>query len=190
VEDVRALLAAGNLSEELLDRWLEPADRELLETEISISGWYDIGSYTRMNEMLRQLVGHEGDDYLQDLGRKTARRLLDAGFQSQLEYVQNTQLRRASTPEERFAAFGRDLRRLSTISASILNFSVWTVRPDELEDRRYVIEVSEAADFPEVPCWRSAGFVNEMACTHGDPNLWTWAREAPDRVVFRMVRPV
>lgn len=88
----------------------------------------------------------------------------------------------------RFDAFAHDLRILTTISAGILNFSRWTSKPDPERENRYVIEVSEAQDFPEVLCWRCDGFVNEMATQHGEPDLWCWRRTAPGLIVFRMLR--
>jgi hypothetical protein len=124
------------------------------------------------------------------LGRRTARRLLEAGLYRQLEYLNRTELERATDPNARYEAFGRDLRLLSTISGSILSFSRWTVEPDPKHADRYGIEVSEAHDFPEVLCWRSEGFVNEMASQHGQPDLWRWRRLASDRIVFEMVRPL
>jgi hypothetical protein len=141
-----------------------------------------------MNELLRDTEGGGSNEYLRERGRQTARRLLEAGLYQQLEYLHATQLKRAKDPRARFEAFGRDLRLLNTLSASILNFSKWESKPDPERQDRYVIEVSEARDFPEVLCWRSDGFVNEMATEHGEPDLWRWERAAPALVVFRMVR--
>jgi hypothetical protein len=58
------------------------------------------------------------------------------------------------------------------------------------ESGRYVIEVSEAQDMPEVLCWGSDGLINEVARQHGDPDLWRWDRIAEDLVVFQMIRPI
>jgi len=190
VEDVKKLLASGEVSREDLTRWLSASDVELLEQRITISSWYDIQAYQRMGVLLRDVVGGGSNEYLRRLGRETARRLLEAGLYSQLEYLHRTQLRSAGSDKERFAAFGRDLRRLTTLSASILSFSCWSAKPDPGHSKRYLIEVSDANDFPEVLCWRSDGFVNQMATQHGDPDLWTWDRPSSDLVVFRMTRPV
>ena len=189
VEDVKKLLASGELAREELTRWLSAGDLELLDQRITISSWYDIQAYQHMGVLLRDVVGGGSNEYLRRLGRETARRLLDAGLYSQLEYLHRTQLQSASD-KERFAAFGRDLRRLTTLSASILNFSCWSAKPDPARSKCYVIEVSDAYDFPEVLCWRSDGFVNQMATQHGEPDLWTWDRPSSDLVVFRMTRPV
>ena len=190
VDDVKKLLESRRASRKDAARWLEPGDLALLDETIVISSWYDIRAYTRMSELLREVEGEGSNEYLRDRGRETARRLLDAGLYSQLEYLHRTEVSNAITGPERVSAFGRDLRLLSTLSASILNFSRWTARPDPEQAARYRIEVTEAKDFPEVLAWRSDGFVNEMANQHGDPDMWTWQRVAADRIVFRMVRDV
>jgi hypothetical protein len=190
VEDVNKLVERGALKKTELARWLQPPDLELLGQSVSVAGWYDLRSYTRMNELLRDIEGHGSNDYLRERGRETARRLLQAGFYAQMEYLHNAQVSRTSGDRARFEAFGRDLRRLCTLSASILNFSVWTPKVDPKRDGFYVIEVSEARDIPEVLAWRSDGFVNEMATQHGDPDLWGWRRESEDLIVFRMIRAV
>ena len=81
-----------------------------------------------------------------------------------------------------------NLRKLTTLSGSILNFSHWQSKIDSEQPDRYLIEVTEAVEFPEVLCWRSDGFINEMASRHGEGDLWCWERPSQDRVVFRMVR--
>ena len=189
VEEVTKLLGGGALSRRDAARWLHEKDFALLDAEILVSAWYDIRSYTRMNELLRDVEGGGDTGYLVEGGRKTARRLLEAGFYAQLEYLSRTEVRSAA-PAARFDAFGRDLRKLTTMSGSILNFSKWTSQPDPERSDRYRIEVSEAREFPEVLAWRSEGFVNEMARQHGAEDLWTWRRVSPDVVRFSMLRGV
>jgi hypothetical protein len=190
VDDVCRLVARGGISVDELTRWLKPQDLDFLDQEIVLSEWYEITVYTRMNELLRDVEGGGSNEYLRQRGRLTARRLLESGLYQQLEYLQRTELRKARDQRGRFEAFGRDLRLLTTLSGSILNFSRWRSKPDPEETNRYVIEVSEAQDFPEVLCWRSDGLINEMATQHGDPDLWRWECVGSDRIVFRMVRPV
>jgi hypothetical protein len=173
VEDVGKLMGSGDLSHDEALRWLEPGDLELLGQEIAIASWYDVRAYDRMNLLLRDVIANGSNEFLREKGRETALRLLA----------------KAAQPRERFAAFGRDLRRLTTLSASILNFSRWTSRPDPERELCYVIDVAEAEEFPETLCWRSDGFVNGMATEHGAPDLWRWERTAPDRIVFSMTRP-
>jgi hypothetical protein len=104
--------------------------REEAARERPRSRWYDIRSDTRMGELLRELEGGGSNEYLRTLGRQTARRLLEGGLSSQLEYLHRTEVSRAPEGPARVAAFGRDLRLLTSMSASILNFSRWTSKPD------------------------------------------------------------
>lgn len=187
VEDVAKLLDQRALSRSNAERWLAAEDFALLDQEILLSNWYDIRCYTRMSELLLEVEGHGDHEYLRERGRRTAQRLLEAGLYAQLEYLQRTEASRTQDADARFAAFGRDLRLLTTMSASILSFSKWTSRPDPDRQRRYRIEVSEAGPFPEVLCWTSDGFVNQMAAQHRrGADLWAWERAGSDRILFRM----
>ncbi len=188
VEDVNKLLARDELSDQELARWLSPSDRKLLETPISISSWYDIRAYGRLNELLRDVRGEGGNDYLRDRGAATANQLLEAGLYAQLEFLHRTEVAATTGDSARFEAFGRDLDKLTTLSGSILNFSHWRALPDPDRAGRYVIDITEAEPFPEVFCLRADGFVNQLANWHGEEALWTWDRPSRDRVVFRMLR--
>ena len=190
VEDTRKLLESSGASERDARHWLEPEDFALLEQPISVSSWYDIRSYTRMCELLREIAGHGSNAYLRQLGRQTARRLIAGGIYAQMEYLSRVEVLRKQDGPARVAAFGRDLRILNTMSATILNFSRWTHRPDTEHPNRWFIEITEARDFPEVLAWRSDGFVNEMASRHSGEDLWTWSRIAPDHIRFRMIRDI
>jgi hypothetical protein len=190
VEDVAKALQGEGLSRSEASRWLEPGDLELLEQPIAVAGWYDIRSYDRMNALLLDLVGDGSHEFLREQGRNTARRLLEAGLYGQLEYLHRAQVSRHTEQRARFEAFGRDLRLLTSLSASILNFSRWSSRPDPQNEYRCLIDVTDCAAMPESLCWRSDGFINGMASVHGSADLWSWTRPAPDHVVFHMVRPL
>jgi len=190
IEDVGKLISSGELSRADSERWLAPEDLRLLDEQIFMSHWYDVRSYVRLNQLLRDVVGNGSNEFLRERGRETARRLLEAGLYAQLQYLNRAGVAQQTDAMARFEAFGRDLRLLSTLSGSIFNFTRWTPVPDADQEGRYRIEVSEAQDFPDVVCWRSDGFVNEMASRHGDSDLWTWERPAPDLVLFRMTRAI
>ena len=190
VEEVGKLIDIGELSRGELPRWLEPSDMELLDDQIFASHWYDIRAYKRMNELLRDVVGNGSNEFLRERGRETARRLLEAGLYAQLQYLNRAAVSQETSAAARYEAFGRDLRLLSTLSGSIFNFTRWAPRPDHEHAGRYCIEVTEARDFPDVVCWRSEGFVNQMADQHGDNDLWSWERPTQDRVLFKMKRAI
>lgn len=188
VEDVRKLRQRGEVSDTDLPRWLKPEDVALLDSEIFVSHWYDVRIYARLNDLLRDIEGGGENEYLRERGRETARRLVAAGIYAQMEYLQRAGVSKVTDPKARFEAFGRDLRLLTTLSGSILSFTRWTSKPDPARADRYVIEVTEAREMPEALCWRSDGFVNEMATHHGDKDLWSWKRTRPDVVLFEMTR--
>lgn len=188
VEAVRKLIDQAELSREQAARWLQPSDLALLDGQISIAAWYDVRIFDRMSELLRDVAGGGSNDYLRELGRASARRLLAAGLYSQFEYLQRMTTTSSSERRERHDAFGRDLRRLTTMSGSIYNFGVWTIEPDAEHELRHVIAVSDAAAFSDVICWRAEGFINEMGRVRQSADLWSWRRVRPDLVHFRMLR--
>jgi hypothetical protein len=188
VEEVERILATGSVSRDGLGRWLHPGDLTAFAEHPIASGWYPIDQYARMNELLRDVAGGGQNEYLREQGRRTAQQLLASGRYQQVGYAQRTELDAAQTPEERFHTFGREIRFIASVSAAILNFSRWTPRVDPDYSLRYRIEVTEASAFPEVLCWRSDGFVNELANAHGHSGLWRWDRVAPDVIYFRMTR--
>jgi hypothetical protein len=188
VEDIQKLLATKRLKREELTRWLDPKDLAYLEAPVQPFEWYDIRTYARMSELLRDVEGGGSNEYLRKRGARNAKRLLEAGLYQQLEYTQRTLFARETEKNARFEAFGRDLGRLTTISASILNFGRSAHKPDPDHKMRWIIEVTQAKPYPEALVWASDGFTNEMARQHNTPDLWRWERPEPDRIVWHMTR--
>ena len=189
VEDTNKLVAANRVKREELGRWLKPKDLEFLGgTSIQAHEWYDIRCYARFSELLRDVEGGGSNEYLRKRGARNAKRLLEAGLYQQLEYTHRATFTRESDKEARFLAFGRDLARLTTISASILNFGRTAHKPDPDRKMRWLIEVSQAREYPEALVWASDGFTNEMARQHNSPDLWAWERPEPERIVWHMTR--
>lgn len=189
VKELRTLLDQGVITRGHVTRWLRPEDLPLVDEAPLVSGWYDVGALERVSLLLRDVVGGGSDDYLRELGRRAAKELIAAGRYPQLAYARRAEVQALADDQERFEAFGRDLRILTSLSASFFNFSRWSARP-EPGQRRYLVEVSEAAPFSEAILLRMVGFVNEVAGLHGEPRLWYWERPRPDLVVFRMTRDI
>ena len=190
VEDTQKLLAAKRVKQEELSRWLKPKDLELFAERVQAHEWYDIRAYARFSELLRDVEGGGSNEYLRKRGAKNAKRLLEAGLYQQLEYTHRTLFVRESDKEARFLAFGRDLARLTTISSSILNFGRTAHKPDPDRKMRWLIEVTQAREYPDALVWASDGFTNEMARQHNSPDLWAWERPESDRIVWHMTREI
>jgi len=186
VELLSRLVVSGEISRGELESRLPPEDLALLDEPIRVSAWYDVRSYARVLELLRDIAGGESNDYLIDRGAATAERLLYSGIYQQFEYLKRTQMEKTFDARERYLAFGRDLRLIVTLSSSILNFARQRVTPDPDHSDRWLLETSEAAAYPEVLCWTSQGFFNRMAQEHGCPELWRWERPREDLIHFRM----
>jgi len=188
VEDLRKLVSQRRVSREGLERWLGPSDLKLFDADLFETDWYDVRTYGHVLSALRDLEGHGDDDYLRQRGAHSAERLLNAGLYAQLEYLSRLQANEFEDPDQRFAAFGRDLKLLTTISGAILNFSKSTPKPDPEHRRRYLLEISGALDYPDQLALTSEGFTNRMARQHGDPDLWRFERVRSDLLVMRMIR--
>lgn len=73
----------------------------------------------------------------------------------------------AIDPDERFLAFGRDLRLLGSMLGSLLNFGSPHIGVDPGHADRYVIEISDESAYPDVLGWANQSFSNRMAERHG-----------------------
>jgi hypothetical protein len=189
-EMLNKYLADGRPGEDVLQRHFESGDLEVLTGDVDPTRWYDIRMYERMLMFLREYVGEGDNRFLVNCGRRSAERLLEAGIHQQFEYLSRTQLADKTDKHDRYQAFGRDLRLLTTITGSILNFAKSGVIEDSQNPLRWIIQHAEAEAYPEILCWTSQGFCNRMAEEHGQPDLWYWERPNADLVEFRMNREV
>jgi hypothetical protein len=187
-EDISKLVSGGKLSQAELHRMLPEGDLKFLAQPISATSWYDVQVYGRLLDLLRKIEGHGDNEYLRRRGARSAEMLIQAGIHQQMEYLKRTEVSRHTDEQARFLAFGRDLRLLTSMHASILNFSKQTAKVDPDRPGYYVIEMTEAAATPEPLCWTTDGFMNRMAAGHGHGDLWRWERPSPDRIVYRMTR--
>lgn len=185
-EDVRKLIESGDQE---VDGGLTEDDRRTIEQGISQFSWYDVDFYARMMQLLRDVHGDGSNEYVIDRGRMRGRKLMEAGLYQQMEYLGRLQVSNAYTPQERFQAYGRDLRLLVTLSRSILDFTTWSVGPDPDAGDRHRIEVSDAERFPDILGYSTEGFIDAMSSVPGHKALWKYERVDRDRVVFRMTRP-
>jgi hypothetical protein len=190
VEELSKLVSAGRISQAELARRLEPGDLELLSGPVQVTQWYDIRVYARLVELLRDVEGDGSDDYLRRRGARSAERLIHAGVYQQLEYLNRLQVTKVQDPQERFLAFARDLRLLTTLSASVYNFMRWESRPDPGHPDRHRIDVSEAGPLPTIFDPHIEGFINRMTAQGGEQDLWCARRARPELLLFEMTRPL
>lgn len=190
VEKLLKLISAGKISWKELPGRLEPGDIEILKSPVQPTRWYDIRIYERILLLNRDVMGDGSNELLLEWGAKSAERLIRGGIYQQLDYLNRMQVGKEADAQARFLAFGRDLRLLASLTSSVLNFLTTEVKVDPDQHDRYLIEYSGAAACPEVFFWTNQGFINRMAAEHGHPDLWKWERTSPDRVVYRMTRPV
>jgi len=190
VEDIGKLVSAGTLSRSELQRKLPATDVALLNQPVIPSSWYDVQAYGRLLELLRDVEGEGKNEYLRERGARSAELLRQAGLYQQMEYLNRTQLAQQKDARARYLAFGRDLRLLTTMHGSILNFGRQLVKDDPQYADRYVMEYQDVAHYPEALCWTTDGFVNRMAKQHGMPDLWKWERPTQDLILYRMTRSV
>jgi len=189
-EVLKKYLDTHPLDPATLESHFEPGDLELLSRPIAAVSWYDIRIYARLVEFLRDYEGKGSNQYLVNSGMRSAEGLIHAGRYQQMDYLRRTQLNSKSSAEDRFVAFGRDLRLLITVNPSLLNFAPPGLIEDPDQELRYIIQYPDAEAFPEVLCWTTLGFTNRMAAEHGSPDLWHWERPRRDLVWFRMNHPV
>jgi hypothetical protein len=176
----------GEISRHDLERALSSDTLSLLDQPIQASSWYDIRSYAQIMELLRDVVGGGNNDYFCRAGAASAERLLQLGIYQQLEYLKRMKLGDHGDPLQRFIAYGQDLRLIATITSSLVNFGPMTVKQDPDHERRYLTEIVDAKDYPDVLGWATQGFGNRLAIEYGAPGLWKYERPRPDLVHHRM----
>jgi hypothetical protein len=180
VEDVRALRDSGRVSADRLEATLERADLALLDTKIQPALWYPIECYRRLTELLLDVAGRGDPQYIVDRGARAAQRLWESGLYVQFQHGEEkaAKARRAGG-----VMSDRDARVITTLSSAIFNFTRWTYRPGTPDA---MIEVSEAAAWPEVSVWAGRGFLEYVVSRLRRVETAIDAvRVAPDRVEFR-----
>jgi len=183
VQQVRTAVSEDAISREALAKRLEPGELDVVEGTIDLGAWYDVGLHDRLLEVLRDVRGMKD---VQQIGQTSARLLAEAGVYQQMDYLNRMQYDQEGDPESRLKAYGRDLRRLTTLSAAILNFSRWAVVLDAQFEDRYAIEITDASAFRDIHLQVIESFMNAIS---GEP-VWTFERPQPDRVLFRMTRGI
>ena len=115
---------------------------------------------------------------------------MESGLYAQFDYLSRTEASRESDPVARFAAFGRDLRLLATLSGSILNFSTWSRIEDPDHEMRWMLELTDAGDYPDLLAHTTLGLINRMSKQSRGDDFWKWERVSKDVIRFRMTQDI
>jgi hypothetical protein len=183
VEDVNRLRAEGAIADETLEKALAPEDVAILAQEVQTALWYPIESYRRLTELLLGTEGRGDPAYVIQRGERAGERLFDAGIYVQLQHGEE----KARASRRGGSAFHeRDGRLMVSLSGAMFNFTAWEYR---LDGDAAIIEVKDAADFPEVSRWAVQGFLQYTVSRLREmPVVVESERPAPDRVVYRFDR--
>jgi len=161
VEDVERLIRAGLTSREKLEAKFGEEALSHLDESIQPALWYPIDSYRVLAECLVEIEGGGRMEYMFERGERSAERLMDAGLYEQLRYASGTS---ESGTRMQVRSAGR---LIVTLAPAMFNFTRWSFHVDPETSKRFTIQVKDAAEFPEVLRYSSAGFchtVAECAC--------------------------
>jgi hypothetical protein len=178
VEALQRLIELGRVRREDLEARLSPEDLEILDQKIVPGLWYPIATLGRLLEITHQGRGVDGSpEAAVGVGVDAARRL----FSSQ---IYRDYLTTAETRGPRNA--GGALVRLAPL---LCNFTRWSYEPGPPESDRFVVEVQNAREFPDVLRFIAQGCIQYLAERVNEcPVRLTSERPAPDRILYTGVR--
>jgi hypothetical protein len=182
--DLARLVQEGRIAREVVEVRLEAADLAALDDKVLPGLWYPLATYRRMTELLWEVEGRRDPAYLIARGARAAERLFEAGLYQQMQRGEEI----GAEKRERGEAWSEfDGSLMTSLAGAIFNVSRWRYRKvpgDPLTNR---IEVSDAAELPEVSRLAAQGFIQYSATrmTGGEVRV-TSERPAPDRIVFTL----
>jgi len=172
VDDLRAALEAGRLTQEDLEAHLDAKDRGLMDSVVTAVSWVPVATYGRMLDLLAQIEGpKQREAYLRRRGSRAAERLLSDTYES-------------------FDAgpgkWGTRVGELMVGIAGILyNFTRWSF--SEVGPEAWEIVVDEAQHLPDAAALTAAGFLDWYLERSSNGRIRsTMSRPTPDRLVFRL----
>ena len=184
VDDLNALIASGRLARQELEARLEAPDLRILDDKVLPGVWYPLDSYRRLSDLLLQVEGRGQPDYIVRRGARAAERLFAAGLYLQLERGEQIGAQKRQRGE---GWTEREGNLVASLAGAIFNVSRWRFVVDPSDPTLHRIEVSEAADLPEVSRLASQGFLEyTVSRLAGAPVRVGSTRIGLDRIVFTL----
>ncbi len=155
VDDMNRLVDEGRISQGQLESTLEPHDLQILGEAVQAGLWYPTECYARMGALLEKVEGAGRSGYFIERGARAAERLFAAGVYSQLERVD----RRATELEHGSALTRHDIKMTLSLWNAMFNYTTWEYVPNPDDPHTFDIDVTAAAEFPEVLRLAAQGFL-------------------------------
>jgi hypothetical protein len=182
--DVAGLIQTGRISRAAVEARLEAEDLRVLEEKVLPGSWYPLACYRRMTELLWEIEGQRDPAYLLARGARTAQRLFDAGIYQQMRRGEEIGAQKRARNEGWTESDGN---LLTSLAGAIFNVSRWRYRNQPGDPTSNRIEVSEAAELPEVSRLAAQGFIEYAASRiSGSDVRVSSERPSPDRIVFTL----
>ena len=180
IDDVLRLREEGRIPESMLEARLEKKELAWLEEKVQPALWYAIDGYARLTQLLLEVEGRGDPDYIVRRGEAAGARLFDSGIYVQLQHGE----KRGEEARSGGRSFTEhDGRLMTTLSGSMFNFTRWSYR---VEGSEAIIEVADAAAFPEVSRLAAQGLIQCITARVRNRKVEVRSeRPSPDRVIFR-----
>jgi hypothetical protein len=186
VDDLRALLEAGRVSEADLEGCLGAETLRVFESKINPSDWLALTIYEDLAAALREFEGRGNLQYMHQRGCRAGQRLAEAGLYRQLTFFE-----RRRTQTDSMDAYLSDLRLILSLQSVLISTGCWEARVDPDHADRAMVVVGEADALPDPLVQAIAGLfegISERAHKSG----CGWRAERLDRSTlhFRMDRGI
>ena len=194
IADLLRLRDSGQIPREKLEARLTPIELELIENKLYPGTWYPMASYARVTNLLCEMQTSDWREYFRGRGATNARRLIEGGLYSQLDFLKrwdaSTGLRAKADLAAVLDAYIRSLRLVTTLSKSIYSTGDWRVEPDPDRPGCVRIEILDAAAYSEGMRFAIEGFLNECvrAVRQREFHLYVSERIAPDHIRIYMTK--
>jgi hypothetical protein len=183
IEEAQAAVQSGSLQAQKL-RSLPPDLQKLVEHGALQNEWYPVLYYSLLGELVCATTKLLRNDYLRELGVKDFVRLRRARTYQQLEYLTKLEGQRDLGTQL------HDARLITSLMATILNFSRWGPAPDPRNPKHLVIQVTDAEHVPEVFRVLTEGFQTSInRVIKPLARAVRSERPRPDLIIFRSTGP-